>query len=48
MKTVEKLEEIASATFESCCGKLFFAKSWIENIYNQVSGNHPITISDKL
>ncbi len=48
IKTVEELEKIISSTFESCSSKLSFAKSWIENIYNQVFENHPIPISDKL
>lgn len=46
--TVEELEEIIDTTFENCCTKLSFAKSWIENIYNQVFQNHPIPISNKL
>ena len=48
IKTVEELEEIISTTFESCCTKLSFAKSWIENIYKQVFQNCPIVISNKL
>jgi transposase len=48
IKTVEGLEKIISSTFASCCSKLSFAKSWIENIYNQVFENHPVPISDKL
>ena len=48
IKTVEELEKIVSTTFESCCRKLSFAKSWFENIYNQGFGNYPIPISDKL
>lgn len=48
VKTVEELEKIVSATFESCCSKLSFAKSWIEDIYNQVFPNYPIAFSDKL
>jgi putative transposase len=48
IKTVEELEKIVSTTFESCCRKLSFAKSWVENIYNQGFGNYPIPISDKL
>ena len=48
VRTLEELEKIVSTTFESCCKKLSFAKSWIENIYNQVFRNYPIAISDKL
>lgn len=48
INTVEELEKIISSTFESCCSKLSFAMSWIENIYNQVFENQPILISDKL
>ncbi|GEO03450.1 hypothetical protein AAE02nite_11140 [Adhaeribacter aerolatus] len=48
IKTVEQLEEIINSTFASCCTKLSFAKSWIENIYNPVFENYPIPISDKL
>lgn len=48
IKTVQELERIISTTFETCCSKLSFAKSWIENIYNPVFLNHPIAFSDKL
>jgi len=46
--TVEQLEKIIQTTFESCCNKLSFAKSWIKNIYNQAFVNYPIPISDML
>ena len=46
--TLEELERIINTTFASCCTKLSFAKSWIENIYNQVFTNYPIPNSDKL
>jgi transposase len=48
VSTVDELEQIISTTFESCCSKLSFAKSWIESIYNQVFENYPIPIPDKL
>jgi len=48
IKTVGELEKIISTTFDHCCSKLSFARSWIDNIYNQVFGNHPILFSDKL
>ena len=48
IKTLEEREKIVSTTFVSCCRKLSFAKSWIENIFNQVFTNHPILIPDKL
>ncbi len=48
IKTVEEQEGIISTTFESCCKKLSFAKSWITNIYNQVFKNYPIAFSDTL
>lgn len=48
VKTVEELENIIQNTFESCCNKLSFAKSWLDNIYNQVFVNYPIATSDKL
>ncbi len=48
VRTIEELEYIISTTFESCCNKLSFAKSWIENIYNPAFENKPILISDML
>ena len=48
VSTVDELEQIISTTFQACCSKLSFAKSWIEKIYNQAFINYPIAISDKL
>lgn len=48
IKTVHELEQIVKRTFDECCKKLSFAKSWIERIYNKVFINSPIAFSDKL
>lgn len=45
--TIQELEQIITTTYENCCTRLSFAKSWIENIYNHVFENSPIPISDK-
>lgn len=45
---VNQLESLIHAAFKECSGKLSFAKSWIENIWNQVFVNNPIPFSDKL
>lgn len=48
IKTVQELEQIIKCTFEECCQRLSFAKSWIENIYIKVFVNSPIAFSEKL
>jgi putative transposase len=45
---IKQLEHVIQAAFKECASKLSFAKSWIENIWNQVFVNNPIPFSDKL
>ncbi len=45
---VKHLEHLIQSAFKECAKKLSFAKSWIENIWNQVFVNNPIPFSDKL
>ncbi len=45
---VKHLEHLIQSAFKECSKKLSFAKSWIENIWNQVFVNNPIPVSDKL
>ncbi len=45
---VGQLEALIQSTFKECAKKCSFAKSWIENIWNQVFVNNPIPFSDKL
>ncbi len=45
---VMHLEHLIQSAFKECVKKLSFAKSWIENIWNQVFPNNPIPFSDKL
>jgi len=45
---VKHLELLIQSAFKECVKKHSFAKSWIENIWNQVFVNNPIPFSDKL
>lgn len=48
IRSVEELEQIIISTFEICCQRLSFARSWITNIYKQVFPDYPIIESEKL
>jgi putative transposase len=47
IENLKQLEAIIQTAFEQCCQKLSFAKSWIENIWNQVFENNPIPFSER-
>ncbi len=45
---VKHLEYLIQSAFGECSGKLSFARSWIDSIWNQVFVNNPIPFSHKL
>jgi transposase len=45
---VHQLETLIQSAFKECAEKRSFAKSWIENVWNQVFVNNPIPLSGKL
>ena len=44
--SIQQLEGIIISTFEQCCQKLSFARSWIRNIYDHVFPDCPILCSE--
>ena len=45
---VHQLETLIQSASKECAEKRSFAKSWIENVWNQVFVNNPIPLSGKL